>query len=181
LCELARTAGTELYVGHSERFNPVVRDLLAVTAKAPLLEMTTRRILPIGRANDEPCLNLAVHDIDLAAFLSRHPVELLAARGDALQVELTLRAGPADVRVTVGYLSEPERCISARTSRGHHVGDLARVREATEEPLMLQAEDVLAALQGRASFHTATGREGALAVSVAQRATAMLDVVTAAE
>jgi predicted dehydrogenase len=173
LCDLARSVGRELFVGHSERFNAVIRAMVGLLEGEMLEEVTTHRLLA-ARANvDEPCLNLAVHDIDLVAFLSGQPVELEHAVSDGTTVDLALRAGDARASVTVGCADMPLRTLELRTVRSVHHGDLLKPHARADEPLALQAAAVVAAVEGRCSA-VARGVDGARAVALARRAAVSL-------
>jgi predicted dehydrogenase len=181
LCELARARGVELFVGHSERFNPVVRDVARAVVDTGVSRVVTRRILANTDRDDEPCLNLAVHDIDLAAFLSGCPAELVSARGEGRQAEVALTLGAVEARITVGYGRSAERALHIQTPHGTYGGDLTRSWLAEEEPLSLQARAVLEALAGTPT-DVATGIDGARSVAVALRAASLLaEAVSAAE
>ena len=70
MVEAAAHYGRRLFVGHSERFNPVVRALCRELAPAAIRRLTFRRVgAPRSRARDV-LLNLAVHDFDLASYLT---------------------------------------------------------------------------------------------------------------
>ena len=181
LCELARSSGAMLFVGHSERFNPLVRTVARATRDQPLVELVTRRVVGGASRLDEPCLNLAVHDIDLASFLSGGAVQLESAVAAGSIVELTLRMADGLARLTVGY-GTSARTMTARTTTHSITGNLALAQCVDEEPLDLQAYAVLAAIAGHASA-VARGDDGARAVSIAKQASsALLDApLSAAE
>jgi len=195
LCELAADAGVHLLVGHSERFNPVVRALVAATADDPALRIETRRHGTARPSREEICLNLAVHDVDLAAVLFRDDVELAHASGRSDRAELFVRTGAGqEARVEVSHGSRRARTVRVQTTRFVYEGDLlacsltradADGRGASmdlddAEPLALQAAAAIAALANRPSA-IATGDDGARAVRVAERALAEQERVSAAE
>ena len=173
LCALALAQGVQLFVGHSERFNPVVRAIARTTRNEPLALLVTQRVLRASRRYDEPCLNLAVHDIDLASFLSRGPVALESAGSEATTIDLVLRLRQGRALVRVGYGAVPVRWLTASTQGQTHTGDLTMPHCVDDEPLALQADAVLEALQGRPSA-VAHGTEGAEAVSLAFRAATLV-------
>ena len=194
LCDLARASGVRLFVGHSERFNPVMRALLAATADDPAIAIHTRRHGTARPSREEICLNLAVHDVDLAAVLFRAEVALTSADGDTDRAELLVRArGGRQARIDVSHGARRARTIRVQTARFVYEGDLlasslVRIEPGREvslpldgaEPLALQAEAALAAIDGRPS-DIATGEDGARAVSVAERALAAPSRISAAE
>ncbi len=176
LCELARAHGARLFVGHSERFNPVIRAIRRATEGEALVRMSTRRAA--RSAGDDLALNLAVHDIDLAAFLSRNLVELESASGDGREAVLRLRAGLATIRVSVGRSELRVRTIDVQTDAASYAGDLVAERVTRDgvslrvdhtEPLALQAQETIDGLHG-ARVTVADGDEGARAVALASRA-----------
>src|SRR4029079_986087 len=81
LVEASRRAGRFLAVGHSERFNPVVRALARGVAPTAVTSLHFRRV-GSARARDALLLNLGVHDLDLAAYLTRSPLIALTADGN---------------------------------------------------------------------------------------------------
>lgn len=173
LCALARENAVRLFVGHSERFNPVVRAIARATNEEPLVELVTQRLLRTPCRYDEPCLNLAVHDIDLAAFLSRGRVELESATSDGPVTDLALRMRDGRALVKVGCHPTPLRWLTVSTSLQVHTGDLTMPHCVDDEPLALQADAVLDALHGHPSA-VAMGNHGAEAVSLAYRAATLI-------
>ncbi len=181
LCEVARETGARLFVGHSERFNAVVRAIVRDSAESEIVHVTTRRTA--GAPTEEVCVNLAVHDIDLVALLARASVDLVSASGDCDAAELTLRAGATSARASVARRAlERVRTLVVRASRGTYAGDLlaghlerdgAPMTLDSREPLALQAESAIRAMRGEPS-PVATGEAGALAVAVAERAASTL-------
>ena len=171
LCAEAERMGVGLFVGQSERFNPFVQRVRDLVQGETIRAMATRRIVSNPMARDEPCLNLAVHDIDLASFLTSHPVELVRAVRDRSIVEIGLRAGPATIQVVVGYATTNQRSLRVDTDHGSHKGDLTGLVVGGDEPLDLQAR-VLDAAVGRPST-VASGVDGARAVGLARRAASL--------
>ncbi len=179
LCDLARERGLLLVVGHSERFNPVVRAIARAVREETILRIATRRTATVV-CDDDVCLNLAVHDVDLVAFLSRRPVELDVAWGTASESLVSLRAGTASATVSVGRTSVRVRTLDVTTREATYTGDLLTQRLLRNgvdvelehrEPLELQAEETLTALTcGPAPLTLALGHDGARAVALATRA-----------
>jgi predicted dehydrogenase len=202
LCDAARARGVALLVGHSERFNAVVRALATETEDDDVLAIATSRSAAAPAASgaqpEELCTNLAVHDIDLAAVLARAPVELVGCSGTVDEASLMMRAGVAVVTTHVARgVTRRVRTLGLDTATVRYEGDLlAGTLKATDrsdpndrvvrtvnpaglEPLALQAEAALAAFRGEPS-NIASGLDGLRAVAVAERA-AMQLTASAAE
>lgn len=181
LCDFAHAYGSKLFVGHSERFNAVVRALVHATSHENVTRVETRRMA--FAPAEELCVNLAVHDIDLVALVARAPVSLVAATGGAEAAELALRAGDTTALAWVERRAATRgRTIVVRTATATFRGDMLGgslerdgVALAVDalEPLALQAESVLTALSGEPAV-VATAVEGADAVAIAERAASSL-------
>jgi predicted dehydrogenase len=79
LVALADARGAHLFVGHSERFNPVVRALVRLVASETIQALAFRRIGSVrsaGGVSEGALVNLGVHDFDLAAYLASSPLAL---------------------------------------------------------------------------------------------------------
>jgi predicted dehydrogenase len=68
--EGAARASTRLFVGHSERFNPVVRALVKLLRDDEVLSIEMRRVGPTKPCAAGVLVNLGVHDLDLASYLA---------------------------------------------------------------------------------------------------------------
>jgi predicted dehydrogenase len=198
LVRAAARGSARLFVGHSERFNPVVRALRRLVAPKDVEAMSIRRVTSsLGRACEHGVLlSLGVHDIDLAAYLTGGPVELRSVSGVLQascedQAELIVAATTgATVRLRVDRLApRRERTIHVLTPTEEFVGNLleprlfrrprggnreTEVQLATAEPLSAQADAVARALDGDTSAAVATGADGAHALSIVLAATERL-------
>jgi predicted dehydrogenase len=185
----AQRRGARLFVGHSERFNPVVRALAKLLREERLLAIDLKRVGPSRPSECGVLLNLGVHDFDLAAYLGGGPLELRGAVGgaDLAQVVFETAEGAAGHVYVDRTAPERRRSIVVTTSRWIYEGDLlahrlvrtARISGAKsdvplplEEPLLAQARAVADVLDGVGSRELATGEDGAAAVALAERAAA---------
>lgn len=184
----ARASG-RLFVGHSERFNPVVRALARLLRGDVVVALDFHRAGP-SRSECSVLLNLGVHDLDLAAYLGGGTPVLRGAVGgdDVVDVVFTVGAGAA------GHLHADRtgpvrrRALTVTTSRWTYEGDLLAHRLSrtpreggaatevplpVEEPLLAQAIALADALDGAGEARLrelATGEDGALAVALAEGA-----------
>jgi predicted dehydrogenase len=140
-------------------------------------------------------VNLGVHDLDLAAYLTGSPLVVRSAVGELAPSGLDERAhvlarSASGAAVLVFVDQRPADALRRRTLRlstPTHVwhGDLlapslvrtcrsTSTREGipldTEEPLLAQAMAFLAAIRGAPHSEIATAREGLLALAAAERA-----------
>ncbi len=200
LVGLAKARGARLFVGHSERFNPVVRALAERVAPRDVVALDLWREGPprgqrradLGHDHAEPLagegvlLNLGVHDIDLVALLGGGPATLRRAEGNDARALLTLQAASgALARVRVDRNAPVRRrAITLATATHVYEGDLLAPRllvtprsggRAELVPLHL-VEPLLAQAE---ALHdalagrpsvVATGMDGARALSIAERA-----------
>ncbi len=98
---MARDKGLSLHVGHVERYNAAVQELMKIVTKPLLVE--TRRLGPfVERVQDDGVvLDLMIHDIDIVLRLVNSEVrDILATglsfytnRGDVATVHLTFESG----------------------------------------------------------------------------------------
>lgn len=102
MLEFATAQKVTLFVGHVERFNPVVRLVSEMLKQGRLgqpLSLAFRRVglPPMNKPKVDVVHDLGVHDIDVFAFLAKQPVRLAGAVGwpDGLTeaAHLLLRAG----------------------------------------------------------------------------------------
>jgi predicted dehydrogenase len=186
---LGGRAGARLWVGHSERFNPVVRALAASAPGHAIRDLHLWRVAPppAKPARHGVLTDLGVHDLDLVAHLTGGAcsvVDAHAAWADSATVGLVASTG-ATARVHVSRRgTRRSRLVAARTHEAVFRGDLLglvlvredartgrvdRLRLDPVEPLAAQAAALRDAIEGHAST-CATGCEGARAVSLAEQA-----------
>ena len=193
LAAAATRGAARLYVGHSERFNPVVRVLARLLRDEPLLAIDLLRVGPSRPTDCATLINLGVHDFDLAAYLGRSPLALRGAlRGalgggdDLAHVLFTTAAGAVGHLYVDRSVPARRRSITLTTPRWVYEGDLlahSLVRSARaagartdvplplDEPLAVQALALADALDGGVAREIATGDDGACAVALAEEAT----------
>jgi predicted dehydrogenase len=196
LVAAAARGPARLFVGHSERFNPVVRALSKLVRVDRVIALDFMRVGPARPTDHGVLLNLGVHDFDLAGYLGGGVATVHGAAGvpsirgsgdEVAHVLLTTSAG-ALVHVYVDRtVPEKRRRIMLATARWIYEGDLlgyrlARTARGTgvstgvplplEEPLAAQAAALADALDGRAVREIATGADGARALVVAEQAAA---------
>jgi predicted dehydrogenase len=155
---MASRGSSQLFVGHSERFNPVVRVLARLLRDEPLRAIDLVRIGP-SRPAERPddcgaLVNLGVHDFDLAAYLGRSPLTLRGALGggdDLAHVLFTSAAGAIGHLYVDRATPIKRRSITLATPRWLYEGDLlghSLVRTALERPAL--AREVIGRI-GRAA------------------------------
>ena len=193
---VAAEGRARVFVGHSERFNPVVRALARVLRGERVLGIDLVRVGPSRPSDCGALLNLAVHDLVIAAYLCGKDLNLHEALGastsrgsgeDVAHVLLTTATGMlAHVHVD-RTVPHRRRELVLQTTRWIFEGDLlahrlTRTCRATaartdvplpvEEPLLAQALAMADALDGAPPREIATAIDGARAVSLAERAAA---------
>ncbi len=191
----AARGGPRLFVGHSERFNPVVRVLARLVRAEEVHQIDLRRVGWSRPGGGGAIVNFGVHDLDLAAYLGGGEIALRGAVGTAVGVDgedfahvLFSTAGGGGGHVYVdGRSPIRERTIVLETDRWVYHGDLlghrlvryARASSAKtdvplplDEPLLAQACALADALDGKGSRELATGTDGARAVNLVERAAA---------
>ncbi|MEI7894775.1 MAG: hypothetical protein WCI05_16885, partial [Myxococcales bacterium] len=192
LVAAATRAARHLFVGHSERFNPVVRALRSLlrTDASPVVSLQFRREAPRRAGCDAGVLvNLAVHDFDLIAHITGGPVTVVAAVGDDDTAHVLVRASGATAHLHVSRVAPAKRrtlvvqterflyegdLLGPRLTRASADGETTDVPLATVEPLVAQAHALALALTGTTSAPLATGTHGAQAVFLAEQAEILL-------
>jgi UDP-N-acetylglucosamine 3-dehydrogenase len=187
LAAMSARGVSRLFVGHSERFNPVVRALARLTRDESLLAIDLLRVGPSRPTECGVLVNLGVHDFDLAAYLGDAPLTLRAALGsadeDLAHVLFTTGAGAVGHLCVDRSATTKRRSIVLATARWLYEGDLlayrlVRTARATgvraevplvlEEPLAAQALALADALDGAPAREIASGNDGAAAVALAE-------------
>jgi predicted dehydrogenase len=194
LAVAASRGAARLFVGHSERFNPVVRVLAKLVRDEPVIGIDFQRVGPTRPNDDGVLVNLGVHDLDLAAYLTGSQVAVHGAVGrappngageDLAHVLITTASGALGHVYVDRTLHERRRAVVLATPRWVYEGDLlahrlTRTSRETgvrtevplllEEPLTAQAVALADALDGSPPRELATGVDGARAVALAERA-----------
>jgi UDP-N-acetylglucosamine 3-dehydrogenase len=192
----AARPGARLFVGHSERFNPVVRKLARLIREETVVAIDLRRVGPSKPCASGVLVNLAVHDFDLAAYLGGGALTLRSAIGfgggaapgpDAAHVLFSTAGGAAGHLYVDRTSPTKERTIELVTARWVYRGDLlahrlvrtarsgaasADVPLSLEEPLAAQAAALADALDGATPREIAVGDDGVRALDLAESALA---------
>jgi UDP-N-acetylglucosamine 3-dehydrogenase len=191
----AARGAARLFVGHSERFNPVVRALRRLVGGEGVARLDLRRVGPSRAGAGGALVNLGVHDLDLAAYLGGGEITLGGALGpagdvpgeDFAHVLFSTACGATGHLYVDGTYPRPERAIVLTTAGWIFEGDLLKqrlVRTARaslaradvplslEEPLVAQALALADALDGTGPREIATGVDGVRALDLAERAVA---------
>jgi UDP-N-acetylglucosamine 3-dehydrogenase len=197
LTAAASRCAARLFVGHSERFNPVVRALARLVRGERIVSIDTQRVGPCRPTECGVLVNLAVHDLDLAAYLGGGEAIVQGAVGgaspdgagkDTAHVLLTTTCGAFGHVYVDRTALERRRGLVLMTPRWIYEGDLLThrlVRRARdfressaraemplllEEPLAAQALALADALDGGTSRELATAADGTRALALAERA-----------
>jgi len=183
-----------LFVGHSERFNPVVRALARLVRDEPVIAIDFERVGPSRPTDDGVLVNLGVHDFDLASYLAGGEAIVHGAVGggspgtsgdDLAHVLLATTSGAVGHLYVDRTLPERRRSVVLATPRWVYEGDLlghrltrtsrdtgvrTEVPLPLEEPLAAQAIALADALDGAPARELATATDGARAVALAESA-----------
>jgi virulence factor len=186
-----------LFVGHSERFNPVVRALARMARDEDVARaIDFCRVGPSKVLDAGVLLNLGVHDLDLAGYLGKGEPMLVGAVGarvtpgrgeDFAHVLLRLTSGALAHIALDRTVPTKKRTVVFSSHLWTYEGDLlshrlVRTARSTgvstdvplplEEPLFTQAQSLADAIDGGAVREIATLAEGARAVQLAEEAAA---------
>lgn len=105
LVELAKMNGCTLQVGHSERFNPIMR-MMRPHIRRPMLFEGQRMGMYSERGTDvDVVLDLMIHDLDLVLSCHPGPVEEVRAAG------LSVRSSTSDV--ANAYIQFESGCVAS--------------------------------------------------------------------
>jgi predicted dehydrogenase len=198
LVESAKNNGCTLQVGHSERFNPIMR-LMRPHIRRPTLFEGQRMGVYSARGTDvDVVLDLMIHDLDLVLSCNPGPVEDVRAAGlsvhssssdvaDAfIQFESGCVANLIASRVSLksmrqmrlyqpdGYVSidfqSRQGVIGRRSAEpgGNPTAAVEEFQAGDEEPLRLQLESFLQAVRAR-SCPVVSGEDGTAALELAHR------------
>jgi predicted dehydrogenase len=186
--------GARLFVGHSERFNPVVRKLARLIREETVVAIDLRRVGPSKPCASGVLVNLAVHDFDLAAYLGGGALTVRSAIGfgggaapgpDAAHVLFSTAGGATGHLYVDRTAPTKERAIELVTARWVYRGDLlahrlmrtarsgaasADVPLSLGEPLAAQAAALADALDGATPREIAVGDDGVRALDLAESA-----------
>ncbi len=184
--------GQRAFVGHSERFNPVVRALASLVDPRDVriirLRRTASRAASRPRSEHAALVSLGVHDIDLVRYLVGDPTTLARAPYvDHDRADLLLACGAGAV-ATVHVdrrAAVRERTLEIETEAALFSGDLlARTltvrphggAESTcelvdEEALVAQAKALARSLRGAPNDQLANAMDGARALLLIEDAT----------
>lgn len=198
LVDAARKAGVKLMVGHTERFNPVVRAVDSEIRRPGFVEI--HRMAPFTeRGTDvDVVLDLMIHDLDLLAHFVPSPVVQVDAVGvpvltphwDIANARLRFESGTV-ANLTASRVSmermrkirffEQDLYVSldtaARTAKAYRLvrsGPFPRIETVelgpppTEEPVDAELEAFVAAIR-EGREPPVRGEEGVLALELAER------------
>jgi len=197
LIEAARRRGLCLAVGHTERFNPVVRALLARVRRPRFIEGHRLGVFSARSTDIDVVLDLMIHDLDVVQALVRRPLASVEAIGvraltdkvDIANARLTFEGGCvanltasriSAERVRKLRLFEDDAYLSVDCARQegwrYTVRTQAGAPEIVREPLSAETEEPLAvelrAFAARARGEEAPivgGDEGLLALRAAHQ------------
>jgi len=184
LVRLAAETGRIIAVGHTERFNPVVRAALARLRRPRFIEAHRLGVFSARSTDVDVVLDLMVHDIDISLRLVGRPIEAIDAIGvNALTSRLDIAnarirfAGGCVANLTASRIStdkvrklrvfESDAYLSLDYANqdglvyGLRPGGAGGRPEIVREPLNVQTEEPLLAELRAFTDHVA-GRGGAI-------------------
>jgi predicted dehydrogenase len=206
LVRLAGESGRTLAVGHTERFNPVVRAAMARLRRPRFIEAHRLGVFSARSTDVDVVLDLMIHDIDIATCLVGRPIEAIDAIGvNALTPKLDianarirfaggcvanltasristdkvrkLRVFESDAYLSLDYAKQEGLVYALRTTAGGRP-EIAReeLSVVAEEPLLAELRGFTDRVAGRGGA-VVTGPEGVEALRTARR---VLDQIGAA-
>jgi predicted dehydrogenase len=197
LVELAKEKGCTLQVGHSERFNPIIR-LMRPHIRRPTLFEGQRMGVYSARGTDvDVVLDLMIHDLDLVLSCDPGPVADVRAAGLSMQSSSSdvanayiqfesgcvasliasrvalksmrqMRLFQADGYVSIDFQSRQGVVRRRSTEPGGSSAAVEEFQAGDEEPLRLQLESFLQAVRAR-SCPVVSGEDGTAALELAHR------------
>jgi predicted dehydrogenase len=196
LVEIAKARDCRLQVGHSERFNPVMRVMRPYIGRPVFIECHRLSSFSERGTDVDVVLDLMIHDLDLVLSLDPGPVEEIRAAGVAvlsasidianarIQFQSGCVANFTASRVSTNKmrrlrLFQPDQYLSLdfqtrqgmicrrQTKAGHRpTVVIEQFQGEDEEPLKLQIESFLEAVRS-GKKPVISGEDGAAAVEVA--------------
>ena len=151
LRDTAAIAGCVLQVGHIERFNPAIEQLLEREIEpGDIKVLTARRMGPASaRVTDVSVIvDLMVHDLDVVLALKRAPVTSVVAAGTRDHAEAKLTFADGAVATLTASRIHPERVrdLSVVTDDGEHRVDyIAKSYAGAHEMPVVYTGDALGA------------------------------------
>jgi predicted dehydrogenase len=205
LVTLAKANGCTLQVGHSERFNPIMRIMRPKIHRPAFIEGHRLSSFSERGTDVDVVLDLMIHDLDLVLSFDPGPVEEVRAAGvpvlsstiditnariqfrsgcvanlTASRVSLTkmrrLRLFQHDSYVSIDFQSR-QGLVGRRTAGKDQRPsiDLEQLKGTDEEPLMLQLESFLHAVKTR-TRPVVSGEDGTAALELAHQVLKAIDV-----
>lgn len=198
LLEMSERTQSILQVGHTERFNPVVKSVLPYVTRPQFFEAHRLGVFVARSLDIDVVLDLMIHDLDLVLSLTRQPIGEIRAVGIPV---LTPRVDIANVRIefedgcvanlTASRVSK-ERVRKLRFFQPNDYISLDLHKKSVEvfslvesegerkiverkpvleegEPLGYELEAFLSAVRGTPSSVSCTGEEGRRSLEAALR------------
>ena len=189
LLEMSKRAQTILQVGHTERFNPVVKSIRSYVTRPQFFEAHRLGVFVTRSLDIDVVLDLMSHDLDLVLWLTGQPIGEIRAVGIPV---LTPRVDIANVRIEFGdgcvanltaSRVSKERVRKLRFFQPHDYISLDLQQQSVEmfslvetegerriierkptleegEPLWYELEAFLSAVRGNPSPVSGSGEEG---------------------
>lgn len=144
----AERSGASLLVGHTERFNPAVRQLQEILAEGhDIYAIEAHRMSALSsRVTDiDVVLDLMVHDLDIVLSLAGEPASTLTARG-------VIRARSPWADYVTALLTFPRGCLASVTASRVTQNQVRSLHVTTDKrffSLDYSAQELLIYRQGR--------------------------------